>query len=226
VTQASPNGALVRSWRHKPGHRAFADDFASAAIGLYTLYSVTGDERWFNEAERLVVELRAEFADPEGGFFATSDAASDLIVRPKNTQDNPTPSDNSLALEALLMHAAFTGDSAAIAEAERTMSAISEIATRHPLFGGHALAVWLTHLSGSKEVAIVGEGTDQMEHIVWSSFRPDVVVAIGDGSETSVPLLLDRPAGDPALGYVCENLVCDLPVDSPELLRSKLAGTA
>jgi uncharacterized protein YyaL (SSP411 family) len=226
VTQASPNGALVRSWRHKPGHGAFADDFASAAIGLYTLYSVTGDEKWFNEAERLVAELRAEFADPEGGFFATSEAAADLIVRPKNTQDNPTPSDNSLALEALLMHAAFTGDTTAIAEAERTMSATSEIATRHPLFGGHALAVWLTHLSGTKEVAIVGEDTDQMEHIVWSSFRPDVVVAIGDGSETSVPLLLDRPPGDPALGYVCKNLVCDLPVDSPEVLGSKLAGTA
>jgi uncharacterized protein YyaL (SSP411 family) len=226
VSEASPDGALVRSWRQKPGHGAFADDFAATAIGLYTLYSVTGDERWFTEAERLVQELRSNFADPDGGFFATSDEASPLIVRPKNTQDNPTPSDNALAMEALLLHAAFTGDTAAIGEAERTMMALAEIATQHPLFGGHALAVWQTHLSGMKEVAIVGDDTKPMEQLVWSTFRPDVVVAASDGSPTVVPLLLDRPSGEPALAYVCKDLVCDLPVGTADLLADKLSTGA
>ncbi|MGI9584811.1 MAG: thioredoxin domain-containing protein, partial [Acidimicrobiia bacterium] len=223
VSEASPDGSLVRSWRKKPGHGAFADDFAATAIGLYTLYSVTGDEQWFTAAEEMVQELRGQFADPDGGFFATSDAASPLIVRPKNTQDNPTPSDNALAMEALLLHAAFTGDTAAIGEAERTMMAIAQIATRHPLFGGHALAVWSTHLAGMKEVAIVGADTQPMENTVWSTFRPDVVVAPSDGSKTTVPLLLDRSPGSPALAYVCRDLVCDLPVGTPDLLADKLS---
>jgi uncharacterized protein YyaL (SSP411 family) len=222
TTESSPDGELVRSWRDTAGHQAFADDHAALAIGLYTLFSVTGNERWFTAAESQVQQLRDRFADEDGGFFTTRSDAVDLITRPKNTQDNPTPSDNALALEALVLHAGYTGDLAAVTEAEATVRAIASTALQYPSFGGYALAVWLTHLAGIKEVAIVGEDTTAMESEVWSTFRPDVVLAIGNGDETTVPLLQDRPVTEATLAYVCEGLICDLPVDSPEALGTKL----
>jgi len=224
LTEASPGGALVRSWRDKPGHPAFADDLAATAVGLYTLFSVTGEDRWFSAAEGMVAELRRDFSDPAGGFFASSTSTHTLITRPKNTQDNPTPSDNSLALEALVMHIALTGDLEAMTDLEATMKALSSDALQNPAFGGYSLAIWLTHLSGVKEVAIVGtdEQRDALTRPIWGQFRPTVVVAPGDGSPSAVPLLADRPGGDTGLAYVCENLVCDLPIDSAEELASKL----
>ncbi|MEZ5174939.1 MAG: thioredoxin domain-containing protein [Acidimicrobiia bacterium] len=61
TTTGSPNGELVRSWRDEPGVGGFADDVASVAVGLYTLYETTGDETWFDEAEQLVEALRTRF---------------------------------------------------------------------------------------------------------------------------------------------------------------------
>ncbi|NHZ70805.1 MAG: DUF255 domain-containing protein [Proteobacteria bacterium] len=225
LTEASPDGNLTRSWRDKPGHPAFADDLAATAIGLYVLFSVTGETRWFTAAESMVADLRAGFTDPTGGFFATSVATHDLITRPKNTQDNPTPSDNSLALEALQIHIALTGDLAATADLESTMKAVASDALQHPAFGGYALAIWLTHLVGVKEVAVVGSPEQRSALLapVWGAFHPNVVLAIGDGSESPVPLLAERTSGSNGLAYVCEDLVCELPVDTPDALASKLA---
>ncbi len=222
----SPDGSLVRSWRERPGVSAFADDLASAAIGWYTLFQVTGEARWFDAAEDAVRELRADFGDPDGGFFATSSSAESLISRPKNIQDNPTPSDNALAMEALQLHAALTGDLAAIDELEATMRAISVVARRHPAFGGHALAVWATHLAGVKEVAITGVAgsTRDMERVVWDVFRPDIVMALNHGTTSTVPLLADRPATDLATAFVCQQLTCGLPADSTDDLRAQLTS--
>ncbi len=225
LSDASPGGRLVRSWRDRPGHPAFADDLASTAIGLYTLFGATSEERWFTAAESMVATLRQAFGDPEGGFFASSAEADDLISRPKNTQDNPTPSDNSLALEALLMHTALTGDLEAFAEFEGTMRALAGDALANPAFGGHALAVWLTHLVGVKEVAVVGTQRQRAELVqpIWGAFHPEVVLAPSDGAASSVPLLADRVAGESGLVYVCQNLVCNLPVSTPDAVSRALA---
>ena len=220
-----PDGSLVRSWRERAGVSAFADDLASAAIGWYTLFQVSGESRWFDAAEDAVRDLRTGFGDPEGGFFATSSSAESLISRPKNIQDNPTPSDNALAMEALQLHAALTGDLAAVNELEATMRALSVVARRHPAFGGHALAIWATHLAGVKEVAITGseDATHDLKRVVWDTFRPDVVLALNHGGLSSVPLLAERPATDVATAFVCQQLVCGLPTNSASELAVQLA---
>ena len=225
-TTASPEGALVRSWRDQPGVPGFADDLAAVAIGFATLYQISGDERWFNASERLVARLRSEHADTAGGFFSTSVHAESLITRPKITQDNPTPSDNALAMEALALHGALTGDQTAIAELEATMASLSVVARSHPSFAGHALAVWATHLSGVREVAVTGsaDATYDMERKLWSAYRPDVVVAINRGSGSSVPLLTERDATPNATAYVCQNLICSLPVNTADELAAMLGA--
>ena len=205
-------------------HAAFADDLAAVAIGMYTLFSVTGEQRWFSVAESMVDQLRSNFADSDGGFFATSVTTHELISRPKNAQDNPTPSDNSLAMEALQMHVAFTGDLTAVHELERTMEVLASDALSNPAFGGYALAIWLTHLAGMKEIAIVGtpEQRESLSRPVWGAFHPDVAIAPGNGGRTAVPLLADRTGGNTGLAYVCQNLTCDLPVATPQALADRL----
>jgi uncharacterized protein YyaL (SSP411 family) len=224
---AMPDGRLVRSWRRdRPGGPAYADDYGAAALGLYALYQTTGDERWFLAAERLVSTLVDQFADLEGGgFFATASDAEQLIARPKNLQDNPTPSDNALAAEALLTHSAYTGDVAALRLVEATVRAAGVLIERHPAFAGQMLAVWATALHGIKEVAIVGTSpgdTEALAAVVAERFRPDCVPAVGTTGATQVPLLRDRAAGEGALAYVCRDFVCERPVATPAALRAGL----
>jgi uncharacterized protein YyaL (SSP411 family) len=65
-----------------------------------------------------------------------------------------------------------------------------------------------------------------MESVVWEGFRPDIVIASSDAADSVVPLLAGRTAGSaastPGLAYVCRQLVCELPVDSVEGLRTTL----
>lgn len=224
LTDASPDGQLVRSWRIRPGSPAFADDHAALAVGLYVLYQATGNEQWYEAAEQHVEILRSEFVDSSGGFFSTREDAERLISRPRNTQDSPTPSDNALGLEALLLHASYTGDTSAIVEADRLMQSLSHDALHQPTFAGYSLAVWLTHGVGVNEVALVGpdEGRTELERVVWESFLPNVVLASSSSDATVVPLLQGRVGSARSLAYVCRELVCELPVATPKALSDQI----
>jgi len=215
VAQHTEHGGLLRSWRHgRAGPAGFCDDYAATALGLFALYQATGDETWYSSADRIVREMVDRFADPAGGFFATAEDGERLIARPKNVQDNPTPSDNALAAEALLTLAAYTGEATLHLQFENTVRTAGAIMERHPAFAGQMLAVWATALHGVKEVAVID--APLLETVVWEAFRPEVVVATAG---RSVPLLTGR---EPGKAYVCRNHVCALPVSDPVALRSQL----
>jgi len=217
VDQYEEHGGLLRSWRHgRSGPAGFSDDYAATAVGLFTLFEATGDPAWYDAAEQITRDLMARFADPDGGFFATAFDAEQLITRPKNMQDNPTPSDNALAAEALMLLAAYTGDADLQLMFENTVRAAGTVMARHPAFAGQMLAVWATALYGVKEVAVID--APRLEKVVWEAFRPEVVLATAG----TAPLLDDRL---PGRAYVCRNMVCELPVTTPDALRAQLAGS-
>ena len=224
TTIVDVDGTLHRSWRRGTiGVPGFCDDYAAGAIGLFTLFQTTGDPEWFDRAESIMDRMIERFADGDNGFFAT-EAESGLIARPKNVLDNPTPSDNSLAAEALLMYAALTGDGRAARLRDGAVRAAGVPAQSNPSFTGQMLAVRATTLAGVKEVAIVGSGpaSGSLAGVVWDRFRPEVVVAIGDGTPASVPLLEGRGGDGGPRAYVCRDFVCALPVDTAGALREQL----
>ena len=60
------------------------------------------DEKYIDEAVRLVDIMLAHFADREaGGFFYTADDHEQLIARHKDIQDSSVPSGNALAATVL-----------------------------------------------------------------------------------------------------------------------------
>jgi uncharacterized protein YyaL (SSP411 family) len=159
------------------------------------------------------------------GFYSPGVDASDLIARPKDFADNPLPSANSLAAEALVMHSAYTGEPTDhLGEIARGAGRLLE---RYPSSVGHLLAVLVSVDAGIREVAIVGDAAarDQLQQVIWESYRPTCVVAVGATDEDAVPLLHQRgTAAAAAAAHVCRNFVCELPVTTPTDLRSRLDG--
>jgi len=80
------------------------------------------------------------FSDPAGGFFDTSKDEKSLLLRPKNVQDNATPSWNALACEALLKLAAFTDDGKYHDFAEKALGLVVGMAVRYPTAFGRWLS--------------------------------------------------------------------------------------
>ncbi|MFI6598960.1 thioredoxin domain-containing protein [Nonomuraea sp. NPDC050536] len=225
------DGRLLRTSRDgRAGSNAgVLEDHADLAEGLLSLYGVTGDERWFLLAERLLADVLERFTDGTGGFYDTADDAEQLFQRPQDPTDNATPSGQFAAAGALLSYAALTGSTRHREAAYAALGTVSVLARGHARFAGWGLAVAQAALSGPVEVAIVGPHDDprtrELHRQALLADVPGLVVALGTGEQSRVPLLEGRGLvdGTPA-AYVCRNFACRLPVTTPEELRAELAA--
>jgi uncharacterized protein YyaL (SSP411 family) len=223
------DGRLLRTWREgRAGGPAYADDVALMAQACLTLHETTLDPRWYRDARSLGDDLVRLFHDDErGGFFQTGNDAEALVVRPKELFDNAVPSGNSAAAEVLLRLALLEGDSSLERAGASALRVAREGMERAPTGFGLALSALDLYVSTPREVAIVGPRDDPATRAlaarVWSSFRPNLVLAAGDAGEDGIPLLAGRGLldGRPA-AYVCERFACRRPVADAEGLEAEL----
>ncbi len=218
------DGRLLRSYRQGEARvPAFLDDYAGYAVGLLALYQATGEEEWFEAGLGLVTDMLELFWDGNE-IFSTAHDADELITRPQDLMDNPAPSGNSLAAEALLTAALLTGDPGLFDRSESALRAGALLADQYPSAIGHLLAVAHSWLAPPVEVAIVGADVGGLLHAFWEEYRPYAVLARSTGAAASaIPLLEGRtPHAGPAAAYVCRRFVCSAPTEDPEVLRKQL----
>jgi uncharacterized protein YyaL (SSP411 family) len=227
------DGRLKRSWKDgRATGDGVLEDYACLADGLLALYEATFEERWFTTARELMDVVLERFADPAGGFFDTADDHEWLITRPKDVQDNATPSGGAMATHVLLRLAALTGEGRYRTAAERAIAAVAPLAARYPT----AFAKWLSAIelatSDIAEIAIVGgpdePGTRELLAVASGGFHPERILALAADPTSSVVALLegrvrlrDRPTA-----YVCRNFACQVPVTEPDALAEQLRERA
>ena len=227
------DGRLLRT--HKDGAsqvNGFLEDYANLCDGLLELYQTTWDERWFRAARELADVALARFAAEGGGFFDTSDDHETLIVRPRNLQDNATPSGSAMLARQLLRLAAWTGESRYQDAAVGALRLLVEALRAYPQAFGEALNAVDMLVSGMQEVAIVGapdeEGCAALVKELRSQWRPNTVAALSGptaSGESAIPLLRGRTMLEGrATAYVCRHFVCRLPVSEVSALRAQLQG--
>ncbi len=225
-----PEGRLRRSWRDgQTTEEVFLEDYAALILGLLELYQTDFNTHWFKIALDLANEMVDRFSDHEGSFFDTPSDGEILVMRPKDLQDNATPSGNALACEALLKLTAFTDNGKNRDLAEKVLKTVAETAVRNPT----AFARWLSAadfaLGNEKQIAILGDAKEngylELINIIRSEYRPNAIVASSPHPIVKdVPSLLhDRPLVDEApTVYVCEGFVCLKPVTEPDELQTQL----
>ncbi|HKX75030.1 MAG TPA: thioredoxin domain-containing protein [Acidimicrobiia bacterium] len=201
----------------------FLDDYASLGLALLVLYSATGEVEWYRVGADLIGQLE-RFADPDGGYF-TTEAAVGLPKRPKDLFDNPAPSGNSLAAEALLWLSLLTGDLDLRSQAEDTLRSQGAIMERYPSAAMYGASVLHSIRRGTHELAVVGEQPQPLTAVYWQRSRPHIALAFSSGDETQVPLLRQRYVPGKTLAYLCSGFVCQSPVDNPAVLVDSLAKT-
>lgn len=216
------DGSPMRSWRDgRTSVPGFLDDHAGLAVGLFTLYAATANVRWYEHAIHLVDRLEL-FAKPGGGFYGNSSETLGLVKRPSDMTDNPLPSGNSLASEALLIANLYTGRDEYREKSESALAAVGLLADRYPSMVGHHLGVAYSS-SHTKELAIVGNDWRELASVYWARYRPGVALAATADETSTVPLLEGRTDQGQTRAYVCRGFVCDLPTDDREALAQQLA---
>jgi uncharacterized protein YyaL (SSP411 family) len=228
------DGRLLRSWRNgSPSGPGYADDHALLASAMLSLFSRTGELKWFREARRLVDDLVRLFADQDrGGFFQTGMDVDPLVIRPKELYDNAVASGNSASADVLQRMALLTGDPELERIGVSALRVVRDVLGRAPTGFGHALSALDLYIGPSREVAIVGSmeepaTTALADEVLAARFLPNTVLAVGgpddhDANE-AVALLRDRPQIDGLpTAYVCRRFACRLPVTTTEDLADQL----
>ena len=235
LAQKQDNGdlRLLRTYRNgQAKFNAYLEDYAFYADGLLHLYQATFDTRWLHTARELIDTMLALFHDAQhGGFFGTSRDHETLIQRPKDVDDNATPSGNSVAVEVLLKIAVLTGEDKYRQEAARVLRKLGPVVEKHPYGFARLLGALDFYLSTPKEIALIGDLNSEtgkaLLQTVYAAYLPNKIVVASSGKEdnSGIPLLQNRPQrnGHPT-AYVCENFACKAPVTTPEELQRQLRG--
>jgi uncharacterized protein YyaL (SSP411 family) len=225
------DGRLGRSWKDgRVSGQGVLEDYANLADGLLALYEATFEERWFTTARALMDSVLERFTDPAGGFFDTATDHERLVTRPKDTQDNATPSGGAMATFVLLRLAALTGEGRYRTAAEHAIATVTPLAVRYPT----AFAMWLQAidlaLTDVAEIAVVGDLADpetrELLREASAGYAPGRVVAssVLECTASAIPLLHDRPRiGGRPTAYVCRGFACRTPVTDASALRMQLA---
>ena len=224
-------GRLYRT--HKAGRsklNAYLEDYANAIDGLLELYQLTFEERWFIEARRLANLALDNFAAADGGFYDTSDDHEDLIVRPRNLQDNVTPSGNAMLAKQLLRLAAYTGAARYDNAARAVLKILTDAMRQYPQAFAESLNATDALVSGIIEVAVAGDRDSEEARAIFAllnrPFRPNMVTASARGDvdeHESIPLLSHRKMlEDRTTVYVCRHFACRLPVTTAAELDAVL----
>jgi len=228
----TPRG-LMRSWRiNQARHFACLEDYGALILALLSLFQSDFNSRWFQAALILLDEMETFFEDKRnGGFFTRRIDQPDVIVNPKEYQDNVTPSGNSLAALIYIQMAAFTGNQRWRDKGEKLLSEIQPLAVQQPM----GFAMWLQALDFGigpvQEIAIIYPEEKvnlDFPFSFWQEYRPRSIIAVtGYPPDNSMPeIAMNRaPIDNQTTAYICRNMVCSSPITDLEDFRLQLLST-
>jgi uncharacterized protein len=230
---------LLRSYRHGASEvNGFASDYAFLVQGLIDLYEASFDVGRIEWALKLQQRQDELFRDAkEGGYFMTSGADANVLLRMKEADDLAEPSPNSITALNLLRTGYMLDRSDARQRAEETLKAFGKQLEGAPPSMPQMLVALSWARSKPKQVVIAGKADDPatqaMLREVHRHFVPHEVLILADGGAgqqffadrvefmKSVTKIDNRPTA-----YVCENFICQLPTTDLKTLASLLTHPA
>ncbi|MCY3778943.1 MAG: thioredoxin domain-containing protein [Chloroflexi bacterium] len=219
------DGRLYRTYKDgRSKLNAYLEDYANLIDAMLELYQSTFDQRWFAMARTLAGFVLEHFKSGDGGFYDTSDDHEALIVRPRNLQDNVTPSGNGMMARQLLRLTAYTGGAAYDGAARDILRKLSDAMREYPQAFAESLNAADMLIRGIDEVAVIGDldsaTAAEIINVLRAPYRPNLIAAwaADDVNEhESIPLLSYRRTQEGQVTvYVCRNFACHLPVTSAE----------
>jgi uncharacterized protein YyaL (SSP411 family) len=238
VNMRDADGRLLHAFKDgRARFNAYLDDYACLIDGLIDLYQATFDPRWLEVALELADQLLARFEDPHGGgFFYTSSDHEELVARPKDTQDNATPSGNGMAAYALARLGTLVGQPHLLGKAYATLEAMSGQLDKFALASGQSLLALDFVLGPTHEIVLAdsklndaAEGDAALREL-HQRFWPNKVVLRRPlaMSDSAVPQMLQslftgkEPAATELKVFVCEKGACQTPFTNLSAWRSYL----
>jgi uncharacterized protein len=189
----------------------FLDDYAFLIQAYVSLYQVTFNEKYIEQAEHWCAIALKEFFDAEEGYFHfNNNLAEQLIARKKEIFDNVIPSSNSV-MARNLYHIGIILDKPEWQEFSLNMiNRLANLVQSEPVYMCHWAVLATEVAKGLAEVVMVGKNIELMRKELHQNCLPFALV-IGTNGKSNLPLIAGREMEKETI-YVCYQKACQLPV--------------
>jgi uncharacterized protein YyaL (SSP411 family) len=212
---------LKRSYRQGAGAvEGFASDYAFLVQALLDLYGATFEIRWLKWAEDLQETQDKLFWDEKnGGYFSTTEEASDILLRLKEDHDGAEPSPNSVAAENLQRLSVLLGREAWSAQAGQVIRSLVPVLEKALVTLPQMGLALAEELAPAAQIVLIGE-RPALEPFV-AQLRGKIsgtVMVLNDKTSEEffreyLPWIREmKPVDGKATAYVCRDFVCEAPL--------------
>jgi uncharacterized protein YyaL (SSP411 family) len=190
---------------HTEGVKAVLDDYIYLIDALISAYEVTGDPKYYNRADELMLHCIAKFWDnKEGGFF---DTVEDVLgVRMKITEDIPHPSSNALGIMLLLKLYHMTEKKSYYQLAETALKAFFLRAKGTGIISGYYFCALDAYFNMLK-LSVESTPESALSEVALTAFNPYRSILYGE---------------DRGQVTLCFKNTCHNPIDNAKTLKSIL----
>jgi len=210
-------GLLLHSYKNsKAKISGFLEDYAFVIEAFISIFEVTGQITWLEDARQLTEYTFSHFYDEQKSiFYFTPNEQEDLITRTVEIHDNVIPASNSAMAKNLFRLSYLYDRPDYLKTAEKMLNNVSGSISDYPSGYSNWLQLMLDLTGDSVEIAISGEHAIDMLTQLQRNYLPHVIFCAGT-TESSLPLLKNRYVSGKTLIYICQNNSCQLPVETIE----------
>ena len=229
VSRMISGGRLFHSWRNgKLKGPATSADCANMISASLTLYQVTNEKRYLDNAVLWTAIVNRHYDADNGGYYLAADDTSDLVLRPLSAADDAVPNPNATMLQNLADLYTFTGDAAYLKRADALLAAFQAEAQTMALAYTGLLSGALTLIS-PQHIIIAGRrgepGAAAWRKALAEVSMPGAIIQwVGDEQNIppSSPASGKGRADDKITAYICIGQRCSLPLTDPEQVKEQL----
>jgi len=231
----SKQGSLKRRYvGGEAGIDGFLDDYAYLIQGLLDLYETSFDVKWLSWAVELQKTQDELFWDNQhAAYFASAGNDSTVLFRVRDDYDAAEPSANSVSGMNLVRLWQMTDRAEWKQKADKTFAAFSTLAQSSPEILPQLMAALDFSLSKPKQIIIAGRpnapDTRALLRLVHERYIPNKFLILADGGagQRQISTWLRfvgsiRQKDGKATAYICENYVCKLPTNDPQVVARLL----
>ncbi len=221
-TMKKDDGGLWHAWQNNESYiEGFSEDYAFVVQALISLFEVTGEESYLENAIMLTEYLNEHFSQTSTGLFYFNKPDRKLNIRPVEIIDNVIPSSNAVMCENLFVLSHLTENRFFSERSEEILKNVLFLIERYPPGYYYWLKVLLKKLGNFYEIAVVGRQADIKAKEFFKYYLPNKILAFTT-RKSSMPLFKNRWVEGRTYIYLCENKSCQVPEEKVEKVLSKI----
>ena len=210
-------GKLYHTWKNgKSSVDGFMEDYALLIQAFISLFETTGNVEWLNNAKILTEYSFKYFYNSENGlFYYSAKENSGVLTNHYQNEDNVIPAANSVMGNNLHKLYLILGEPQYLNYAKKMLQQIMPQFTNYPMAFANWGTLMLKTVEPYYEIVISGTDAEKKLQQLHHTFRPNVLWAFST-TASDVPVFLNRFVTGKTLIYVCEEGICQLPVENTE----------